>query len=230
MKKLFVVFMIVLLALSMSLPIFANVGGFISSPSGHQAPEVIEADNRSKKCEAVISVTAYAQRDTLPEESRIEIEQAYATIRGTEDVTTLSPDIVNYAAEAEVGTYELAVSDLFDITHSECAEHDKHKYFEIAIGTETMDKFVCLLHFKDGEWTVVESARLNRKKGMIEFEADDFSPFAVVVSVASEPAAKDNTALIIAISTGTPALGAGTWFTVTKFDKIKKLFKFKKKI
>jgi hypothetical protein len=230
MKKFFVVFMISILVLSMSLPVFASLGSFISSPSGNQAPEIIEAENRSKKCESVISVTAYANRDQLSEESRAEIEAAYATIKSTEDVLTLNASIADYAAEAEVGTYELAVSDLFDISHSDCPEHDKHKHFEVAIATETMDKFVCLLHYKDGEWTVVDGAKLNRKKGMLEFETDEFSPFAIVVSVASEPVVKDNTALIVAVSVGTPALGAGTWLTVTNFDKIKKLFKLKKKI
>ena len=60
MKKFVMLCMVVLMLVSLCVPVAATTGGFISSPSNNQAPEMIEAEN--KKCDAEIIITAYASR------------------------------------------------------------------------------------------------------------------------------------------------------------------------
>ena len=221
MKKFVMLCMVVLMLVSLCVPVAATTGGFISSPSNNQAPEMVEAEN--KKCDAEIIITAYANRDQLSEEKRQALEAAYAEIVGTEDLSTLNKKVKKMAKKLGVDVSELAVSDLFDISMTECADHAKHGKFDIVLSTETLENFVCLLHYYDGEWTVVKKAEIN-EENYLEFTQGEFSPFAIVTYTGEQNIQEDENALLVGIIVASSATaGVGIYLGV-KFDTFKKVF------
>lgn len=204
MKKLLVVCLTIALAVGMSVSALAAAGGFISSPSRNPAPELIYGANVSEDCQAEVKVTAYGDRDQLSVDARQQIESAYAKIMGVQDLTALNGAIGTTAQELGFNTADLAVSDLFDISSSACEGHEAHGHFDITLKPETLANFVCLLHYYNDEWHIVESAEVTNNGEHLEFDAEHLSPFAIVVSTADAtvepPVKKNNTGLIIAIA------------------------------
>lgn len=225
MKKLFLIGAVVIVVMTMCVSAFANPGSFVASPSLNPAPELVEGTNESKDCEAEIVITAYGNRDQLATDARQAIEGAYADIVGAVDITTLNVDLAAVAEKLGVDASTLAVSDLFDISATNCNKsHEKHGKFDITLKSETLDNFVCLLHFHNGEWHIVDGAEVTNNGEHLEFEADEFSPFAIVVSTEEVVAPKkNNIGWIIALSVGgASAVGGGTWFAISYFKKKKK--------
>ena len=64
MKKILTAVFACMLMLSLSLSTLA-AGGFVFSPSAHSAPVLVEAKNEAEDCQAVIVITAYADRAEL---------------------------------------------------------------------------------------------------------------------------------------------------------------------
>lgn len=182
MKKIVTVLLAMMMVLSLGISVFAEPGGFVSSPSRNQAPELIKAENESEDCEAKLIITAYSDRDELSEEARKNIEDAYSDIVGTQDLSSLNDAIKNIAKKLGLNTTDLAVSDMFDISATECNGHEDHGHFDITLKAETLDNFVCLLHYYNGEWRVVDNAKVTNNGEHLEFDEDEFSPFAIVVS------------------------------------------------
>ena len=213
MKKLLVACLTIALAIGMSVSALAATGGFISSPSRNPAPELIYGANASEECKAEVTVTAYGDRDQLSVEARQQIEEAYAKIMGVQDLTVLNGELGTAAQELGYNTADLAISDLFDISASDCEGHEAHGHFDITLKPETLVNFVGLLHYYDGAWHVVDSAEVTNNGEHLEFDTEHLSPFAIVVSTADaivEEPAKANTGLIIAIAVlATGAVVAG---------------------
>lgn len=182
MKKIVTVLLTMMMVLSLSISAFAEPGGFVSSPSRNQAPELIKAENESEDCEAKLIITAYSDRDELSEEARKNIETAYSEIVGTQDLSSLNDAIKNIAKKLGLNTTDLAVSDMFDISATDCNGHEDHGNFDITLKAETLDNFVCLLHYYNGEWRIVDNAKVTNNGEHLEFDEDEFSPFAIVVS------------------------------------------------
>ena len=229
MKKIMMFCMVVLMMVSLCIPAVAATGGFMSSPSANQAPELIGAEN--KKCEAEIIITAYANRDQLSDDKRQALEAAYAEIVGTEDLSTLNKKVKKMANKLGVDVSELAVSDLFDISMTECTDHAKHGKFDIVLNAETLENFVCLLHYYNGEWTVVKNAELS-KEDYLEFSQAEFSPFAIVTYTGEQNIQKDENALLVGIVVASSAtvgvavcLGVKFGTFAKMFANIAKLFK-----
>ena len=202
MKKLAMICLTILMFASLGVSAFATTGGFVSSPSGNQAPELIKGENKSEDCVAELTITAYVNRDQLSEDSRKKIEQAYSEIMGATDLDSLNAKIDEIAEERGVDSEYFAVSDLFDISESNCENHEGHSEFDVVLSAETLNNFVCLLHYYNGEWTVVENAKVTNNGEHLQFSVDEFSPFAIVVSNAEapdQPAANNNIATAIAI-------------------------------
>lgn len=221
MKKFLMLCMVFLMLVSLCIPAAAAVGGFVSSPSANQAPELIGAEN--KKCDAEIIITAYANRDQLSDDKRQALEAAYAEIVGTEDLSTLNNKIKKMAKKNGVDVSELAVSDLFDISMTECADHGKHGKFDITLNAETLENFVCLIHYYEGEWTMVKKAEIT-KEDYLKFSQDTFSPFAIVTYTGEQNIQKDDNALLVGIIVASSATaGVGIYLGV-KFDTFKKIF------
>ena len=223
MKKIMMLCMVVLMMVSLCIPAVAAAGGFMSSPSANQAPELIGAENKNKNCEAEIIITAYANRDQLSDDKRQALEAAYAEIVGTEDLSTLNKKVKKMAKKLGVDVSELAVSDLFDISMTECADHAKHGKFDITLQAETLENFVCLLHYYDGEWNVVKKAEIS-KEDYLEFSQAEFSPFAIVAYTGEQNIQKDESALIVGIIVASAATVGVAVYLGVKFGTFTKMF------
>lgn len=182
MRKIITVCLMIVMLSSLMLSVFAAPGGFIQSISGNLAPELIKGENVSDDCSAELIITAYVNRDQLPEELRLQIEEAYRIIVENPDLSVLNAKLAELAEELGVEVTDLAVSDLFDIHYVNCGDHDDHGHFDITLKAETLENFVCLLHYYNGEFTIVEDAKVTQNGEHLEFTATEFSPFAIVVN------------------------------------------------
>lgn len=182
MKKIIIVCMVLMMVVSMTVLVFATPGSFVESPSQNPAPELIEGKNTSEGCVAQVIVTAYGDRHELTAEQRQKLEEAYAMIVGTQDVSTLNAQLAPLAAELGINTSNLAVSDLFDISVTNCDDHGNHGAFNIILKADTLNNFVCLLRYTNGAWVIVDGAEVTNEGKYLEFTEDEFCPFAIVVS------------------------------------------------
>lgn len=201
MKKVMAICLTLVMVMSLGIAAFAAPGSFISSPSMNKAPVLISYENESSDCTAKLILTAYADRKTLPENLCTMIEKAYDMIVGTDDLSTLNSGVADLAKDAGVKVTALSVSDLFDLRYVDCSNHDLHGSFRIVIESETLENFVCLLHYYNGEWSIVDSAKVTNNGKYLEFTAKEFSPFAIVVKTDAEnvtpPYTGDNSAILI---------------------------------
>lgn len=204
MKKIITICLMITMVIGMSLGVCAEVGGFIQSPSNNQAPEIIEAENEAEDCEAVLIITAYADRDELPEEAKAKIEQAYDLIKSNPDLSALNEEVQTIAENLGIDVADLAVSDMFDISATDCNGHEDHGHFDITLKSDTLKNFVCLLHYYNGEWRIVENAEITNNGTHLEFDEDEFSPFAIVVNTNAEqvvaPQNGDNHVICITVA------------------------------
>jgi len=184
MKKVLAICLMAVMVLCLSVPAFAAPGGFISSPSGNQAPEIVEYNNESKDCKATLDLTPYANRNSLSEDACKKLEDAYSAIVNAKDLTSLSDALSELAKKLDIKASDLAVSDMFDISCNGCDDHDNHGAFDITLKAETLKNFVCLLHYYNGEWKVVSGAEVTNNGTHLEFTEKEFSPFAIVVNTA----------------------------------------------
>ena len=225
MKKIIVLFMAAFILLTLSISAFATNGGFVSSPSNNQAPEMLKVKNGFEDCTSKFAVMSYADRDQLSEDARKALEDAYASIKETDDIASLNDAIVVVSKKLGVDVSHLAVSDLFDLAPKADAELEEGDKYDFSVKAETLENFVCLLHYVDGKWEVVEDAEVSEDGENLEFEVDGFSPFAVVVSTGDEPQYGGITAAaiigIMALAVGTCGIGVAVWYALVEFDVIK---------
>lgn len=182
MKKVMAVILTLIMVLSLSMIAFAAPGDFIESPSGQQAPVIVEYENESEDCTAKLILTSYADRASMPADLRANFEKAYGIIAGTTDLSTLNSGVADYAKKVGAKVSDLAISDLFDLRYEDCNNHNPHGNFRIVVEPETLKRFVCLLHYYNGEWTIVSDAHVTHDGQYLEFTAKEFSPFAIVVN------------------------------------------------
>ena len=198
MKRVITICLILVMVMTLCVGIAAATGGFLVSPSGNAAPEIVDATNESEDCESIVYIVSYADRHLLSDEGRQKLEDAYASIRGTNDVTTLSTTFAYLAGKLNLDPGKLAVSDLFDLNYV-CGTHEDHGKFEIVLKSTTFENFVALVHYTGDAWELMEDAKVETVDGELHltFTADEFSPFAVVVDTteAEEPG-NDNEVLI----------------------------------
>ena len=179
-----VLFLAVLLVLSLSSAI-CMADGFVFSPSQKGAPELVSAENVSEDCEADLFITAYADRDSLPDEVVEKFEYAYDVVLGKKEDIGFKELLARVAAERGIDVNDLAVSDFFDISCSDCQGHDNHSEFDIVLKASALENFVCLLHYYNGTWTVVDNAEVTQNGEHLEFKEEEFSPFLIVVNTGS---------------------------------------------
>ena len=200
MKKILMVLLLTVVAISMSVSAFADTGAFVKSPSANQAPEIVTGDSEDKN-EVKLVITAYADRSELPEEARGAIEKAYVKISGIKNLTTLCGALKDVAAEKNIPTTNLEVSDLFDISDAEGGS-DGCTY-DIVLAAETLENFVGLLHFTDGKWELIDNAVVEEINGELhlKFSTKGLSPFAIVVDTGADLPVEDNrgTSILIGV-------------------------------
>lgn len=187
MKKIACIILSVCLLMSLGLVVSAD-SSFIASPSNIPAPTIVEFTPVIEEgvdpgiYEGVtLAVTAYSDRASLPEKQAEEIQVAMEEIQKEEDLTVLVPELVEIVEELKVPAKNLAISDFFDISAVDKNGASFQGTFNIAIEVEMAEKFVALLHCKDGVWEAVKSAKITGNN-QLTFSASDFSPFAVVVN------------------------------------------------
>lgn len=183
MKKIIVICLALVMVLGASFSAFATPGGFYVSPSTKKAPELVEGKPQNEYCNARIVVTAYGDRDELSETARQALETAYASIVGTTNLNTLNSGLNDVAEKKGMDVSKFAVSDLFDISATDCTtEHGGHYGFNVTLKHEALQDFVALLHYNNGQWQIVENPIVTNNGEHLEFEVDTLSPFAVVVN------------------------------------------------
>lgn len=188
MKKVLVICLTVVFMVSMTLTTFAATGSFVSSPSGNAAPGQVEFKPADEDCTATLVITPYSEKNELTAAIKTMMEKAYNDIKGTEDLTTLNATLAKLAKDLKIEGSDLAVSDLFDIHVTGCDYHDGHTDFDIVLSADSLKNFVALLHMnKNGEWEVVDGAKVIANGEHLSFSVDAFSPFAVVVNTAAKP-------------------------------------------
>lgn len=187
MKKVLVVILMIVLVFCMSTNALAAPGAFVSSPSGNPTPILISFDPDDEDCTAMLIITGYSAKNSLPELEKTLMEKAYADVSGTDDLTKLNSDFANLVKAENLDAKNLAVSDLFDIRVKGCETHDGHYGFELVLSAETLKHFVALLHMnKDGNWELVENAEVTHNGEHLRFWVNSFSPFAIVVDTNPE--------------------------------------------
>lgn len=224
MKKILTVLVLSVLALSMTFSAFAadGVGSFIQSPSANQAPTLVEGGSDDHDCEEPLRIVSYADRDKLPEDLRKALEAVYADVIGTKNIITLCPALKDIAADLGIPGTNLEVSDLFDISDV-CGEVDGK--FDIVLKAETLENFVGLLHYVDGEYQLVENAVVEDRDGELHliFSTEGLSPFAIVVDSGEVAPVEDNSVLIGVLTVVAVAEAAALIAILVKFLLSKKV-------
>ncbi len=176
MKKIFTMLMVVTLVVAMTVSSFA-AGAFVASPTGIAAPKLVNATNENVGCLAELVIESYDNRASLGETALAKMNAAYKSIKNTDDLSKLNSDLAAIADEYNIPSSALAVSDLFDISHVGCANHESCGAFTITIRPNTVENFVALMHFNGTSWELVETTV---EDGCLTFTVDDFSPFAII--------------------------------------------------
>ena len=189
MKKVIASVLSLMLVLALSVSVFAT-GGFVKSPTLDKAPTVEDVTVETGTAPTV-TVTPYDDRHDLATEDKADLEVAYNEIKAAADLTKV-------AADKKVEAKNLAISDLFDISHDGAAGTD-FGTFTIKLNADEIKNFVALLHKGANGWTVVESAKIEGDH--LVFSVEDFSPFAIVVDAgAGSPSTGDNANLPLYIA------------------------------
>lgn len=204
-KAMVLIVALLVMALGLTAVSSAAPGVFVSSPSGNPAPELVSGDAEADDCVAKLEITPYSERDQLPAFLREQIEAAYGEIVNAEDVGDLTAAVEQLAQQLGIPVEDLAVSDLFDIHYYNCDDHDRHGHFDIVLKSDLLKNFVCLLHRQNGQWHIVEGAKVTNNGEHLDFDASDLSPFAIVVNTGDgvkDPSTGDafNIALYVALA------------------------------
>jgi len=181
MKKLVATILMLVMVFAMTISASAAPGVFLQSPSFNKTPIIVEYYNSDGECMGVLYVTSYGDRNVLELVEREKLENAYDSIMNSTTASALNPQLSDIASKLNVSPNNLAISDLFHINMEDCLNHDEHGYFTIKLQAETLKHFVSLMYFEDGEWHIVEDARIEGEN--LVFTTDVLRAFAIVVDV-----------------------------------------------
>ena len=182
MKKAFAIVLAMVLMLTLSVSVCAAPGQFVKSPSNNSAPVLVSFERGSEDCTAELIITPYNERNKLPAELKTLIEKAYGEIASSDDLTDLNKDLKDLAAAQKIAGANLKVSDLFDIRYEGCTNHNEDHSFTIVLRADTLRRFVGLLHMNhNGEWELIDNAKVINNGEELQFTVSDLSPFAIVV-------------------------------------------------
>ncbi len=177
MKKLFAIFLMVVMVCTMSLSVAAAPGVFLQSPSFNKTPIIIEFECSDPDWKGEIYITSYGDRNILDIIEREKLEDAYESIRNSNGVSSLIPDIADIAENLNVSTDNLGISDLFHIGISDSTDGK----FKIKLDADTINNFVGLVYYEDGKWHVVDDAMVEGE--YLVFTTELPRAFAIVVDV-----------------------------------------------
>jgi len=176
MKKIVVSLLALVLAVSLPVTAFA-AGAFLSSPSANAPTELVDYEV-SEGCDAEIIITPYGERDTLDEDDRKLLEEAYEQIAGTENLGDLVEGLKELAEKAGIDVSTLAVSDLFNVGYKGCDDHGDHSY-TIKLKPEVVKNFFKVIQYVNGKWIIIENATVDGE--YLTMSSKYYGPVAIVV-------------------------------------------------
>lgn len=176
MKKIIVCLMALVLAVMLPVTAFA-AGAFLSSPSNNAGTELIDYEF-SDGCDATLIITPYDERDTLGEDARNLLEEAYDQIANNKNLGDLVEGLKEMAEKAGIDVSTLAVSDLFNIGYEGCDDHGDHSY-TVKLKPEILNNFFTVMQYVDGKWIIVENATVSG--GYLTMTSKYYGPVAIVV-------------------------------------------------
>ncbi len=177
MKKVFAICLALVMVLSLSVTVMA-APNFIESPSNNRAPIIVDFENENEDCTASIVVTPFGDRDNLSEEDKKELQDAYDQIVNADKLTDMFSGLEDIITPGMIET-DLTISDLFHVYYDDCDSHGTHGKFDITLSTDTLQGFVGLIQFVDGEWQIVTDAKVDGNH--LSFTSDKLSTYAIVV-------------------------------------------------
>lgn len=182
MKKIMVCLMAAVLVLTMSVSVFA-AGNFVSSPSVQDGPHLVDYVFTGD-CEGELVVTPYSDRDSLDEDDKNLLEDAYQMIHDSDDLSDLFDGI-----QIPEGKTGLGVSDLFFINYVGCDEHGDHNPFTATLKPEVVKNLAGVYVLVNGEWIAVDY-KLDGENLVITSE--HYGPYAIVVGTGDVPGTGDS--------------------------------------
>ena len=222
MKKVTLILLTLLMAVALITPAFADPGVFVSSPSIKGAPTLDSVEPDSSECQAELVITPYGERHTLSDEARAMLEDAYAQIANVSSADEFSKILAELAETFNLSGADVAVSDLFDIDTTHCANHDEHGGFTITIKVDDASKLVGILHMNQTKWEICDIYEINEEDNTVTFHGTEFSPFALVVATEGVELDRGGSNLwwiILLIILALVIAGALLWFFVFKKKK-----------
>ena len=125
----------------------------------------------------------YSKRSSLTAKQRREFTKCYNDVKKHTDLTELTEDIADIAEEQGLDVSDLAVSDIF----YSVLPKNKESGTRVRVKAPNLDKFVALLCYSNGEWSVVKDAKVNAN-GKLVFKTKKAAAYAIVIDTTEEDA------------------------------------------
>lgn len=181
MKKVLTLLLTIVMVLATCCTAFAAPVGFVSSPTSNNAPVVTDTENPSEDCEAIVLVIPYSRRGELEENFRTDIENAYNSIKNKEADDSLLAVLSTISGALGIDVGDLAVSDLFNVSFTNCDTHDDHETSTVTVDADTLAHFTGLMCWINGTWHKVEGAAVSADGTSLVFPVKAEGPYAIVV-------------------------------------------------
>ena len=124
----------------------------------------------------------YSKRSALTAKQKREFTKCYNDVKKHTDLTELTEDIADIAEEQGLDVSDLAVSDIF----YSVLPKDKKSGTRVRVKAPNLDKFVALLCYSNGQWSVVKDAKVNAS-GKLVFKTKK-AAYAIVIDTTEEDA------------------------------------------
>ena len=201
-KKILAFIMAVAATFVCSTSAFAANGEIVYSPS-HHGPEADTSTSGSATAGTTTPSTStdqtgtaakneeqdtyralgYSKRSALTAKQRREFIKCYNDVKKHTDLTELTEDIADIAEEHGLEVSDLAVSDIF----YSVLPKNKESGTRVRVKAPNLDKFVALLCYSNGEWSVVKDAKVNAN-GKLVFKTKKAAAYAIVIDTTEEDA------------------------------------------
>lgn len=206
MKKLGVALLTLLITMCVSTSAFAQsftpsisykndvavIGGQTTADGYSSYIEYISEDD---DCAVDVVITPYINKDHIKdtftgvknEESIAELEEAYESITGQNEVTDFAPALIGKGLPFDIEDTCMVVSNVFDVSTYHDGPHDDsvdhRRVYNLKIGADSLEYFMYLLHYNAQEktWEIVHDAHVSGKnRDTLTFSFDCCSPFAII--------------------------------------------------
>ena len=192
MKKVISLVLAMLMVGALGWSALAEPTDFTKSPTADKLPNIQDYENEDPDCTAILILTRYDDRNNLPEEDRVNFEQAYEQIRNVGNLIQVCEGLIPEIEKQGIAKEDIAASDIFHIDYSDCEIHDDHGEFTITMAAAALKNFVGLMHEVDGKWELVPGATVSKDGTALPFRTDRLGNFALAVKKTAKPEAESN--------------------------------------